>query len=62
MLKSRSSHPPDPGAPRRAFSHVAFSLRSEAPRTEQSTHCFSKCRSFGNSSGSPMLTAASEND
>jgi len=32
--KSRPSHPPDPGAPRRAFSHAAFSLRSEAQRTE----------------------------
>ena len=34
MLKSRSSHPPNPGAPRRAFSHAAFSHRSETQRTE----------------------------
>src|SRR6185436_8874899 len=33
-----SSHPPDPGAPRRAFSHAAFSPRKHpqrSPRGEQ---------------------------
>jgi hypothetical protein len=34
MLKSHSSHPPNPSAPRRAFSHASFSHRSEAKRTE----------------------------
>jgi hypothetical protein len=34
MLKSLCSHPPNPGAPRRTFHQAAFSLRSEAQRTE----------------------------
>ena len=32
MLKKSLFHPPDPGAPRRAFSHAAFSLHSETQR------------------------------
>jgi hypothetical protein len=33
MLKKPPYHPPDPGAPRRAFSHAAFSHRSDLQRT-----------------------------
>jgi hypothetical protein len=35
--KSRSSHPPNPGAPRRAFSHASFSHRSDSQRTREGT-------------------------
>jgi hypothetical protein len=34
MLKKSLFSPARPGAPRRAFSHEAFSLRSEAQPTE----------------------------
>ena len=35
MLKSRLCHPPCPGAPRRAFSHAAFSHRSDPQHAEE---------------------------
>jgi hypothetical protein len=37
MLKNRFFHPPNPGAPRRAFSHTAFSHRSDPQRTPEGT-------------------------
>jgi hypothetical protein len=33
--KVQTSHPPDPGAPRRAFHQAAFSHRSEAQRVSE---------------------------
>ncbi len=57
MLKKSPSHPPNPGALSRAFSHAAFSARKNPQRTTLGSRAVSAARRWaGENSTPPVLT------